>query len=167
VKKKSAGLIMYRFKGKVLEVLLGHMGGPFWAKKDEGAWSIPKGVYENTEDPFAAAQREFKEETGFEPEGNYIELQTLKQPDGKEVKAWAFESDCDPSMIRSNTFELEWPPRSGKISQFPEIDRARWFPTNLAKTKILIGQRGFIDELCEKLEYDSGNERNGFCVEGR
>jgi predicted NUDIX family NTP pyrophosphohydrolase len=167
VKKKSAGLMMYRFKGNVLEVFLAHMGGPFWAKKDEGAWSIPKGEYGDTEDPFAAAKREFKEETGLEPNGNFVELQTLKQPGGKEIKAWAFEGDCDPSGISSNTFELEWPPRSGEISEFPEIDRAEWFPTIAARMKILKGQTGFIDELCEKLGYDSENERVGFRADKR
>jgi predicted NUDIX family NTP pyrophosphohydrolase len=158
---------MYRFKGKVLEVFLGHMGGPFWAKKDEGAWSIPKGEYEDRENPLEAAKREFTEETGLEPDGDFIELQTLKQPGGKVIRAWAFEGDCDPSGIRSNTFELEWPPRSGKISQFPEIDRARWFPTNLARKKILKGQTGFVDELCELLGYDCANERDDFHVEKR
>lgn len=165
MKKKSAGLIMYRFNASVLEIFLGHMGGPFWAKKDEGAWSIPKGEYEETEEPFEAAKREFLEETSIEPSGNFIELQMLKQPSGKQIIAWAFEGNCDPAQVKSNTFELEWPPRSGKISEFPEIDRAEWFSTILAKQKILKGQIGFIDELCKILKYDSINEKDIFTPE--
>lgn len=160
MKKKSAGLLMYRFNASVLELFLVHMGGPFWAKKDDGAWSIPKGEYEEIEDPLGAAKREFLEETGMEPTGNFIELQMLKQPGGKQIKAWAFEGNGDPAQVKSNTFELEWPPRSGNISEFLEIDRAEWFPTTLAKQKILKGQIGFIDELCRILRYDSTNEKS-------
>ena len=149
---------MFRFQASVLELFLVHMGGPFWAKKDDGAWSIPKGEYEESEDPFEAAKREFLEETGIEPTGSFIELQMLKQPSGKTVKAWAFEGNGDPAHLKSNTFELEWPPHSGKLSAFPEIDRAGWFPTLLAKQKILKGQLGFIDELCKLLTYDATRE---------
>jgi predicted NUDIX family NTP pyrophosphohydrolase len=152
MKNKSAGLLMFRFKGEVLELLLCHMGGPFWKKKDSGSWTIPKGECEEGEDPIDTAKREFFEETGFIPEGTFIELTTLKQPGGKQVSAWAFESDCDVSKIKSNTFELEWPPHSGKISTFPEIDRAEWFTIKPAREKILKGQVGFIEELCAILK---------------
>ncbi len=152
--KSSAGLILYRFKNGILEILLGHMGGPFWRKKDEGAWSIPKGEYEPAENALEAAKREFFEETGLKPNGDFIQLTVRKQPGGKRICAWAFEGDADPSKIKSNTFELEWPPRSGRISSFPEIDRAEWFSLPRARRKILRGQIGFIDELCELLKYD-------------
>jgi predicted NUDIX family NTP pyrophosphohydrolase len=152
--KKSAGLLMFRFKDGVLELLLCHMGGPFWKKKDNGAWTIPKGEYDEGEDPFDAAKREFFEETGFTPEGTFIKLTPLKQSGGKLISAWAFEGDCDESKIKSNTFELEWPPHSGKISTFSEIDRAEWFTINLAREKILKGQVGFIEELCAILKND-------------
>lgn len=148
MKKKSAGLLMFHFKNGVLELLLCHMGGPFWKKKDCGAWTIPKGEYEEGENPFDAAKREFLEETGFTPEGTFIKLTPLKQTGGKLISAWAFEGDCDLSKITSNTFEIEWPPHSGRISIFPEIDRAEWFPIILAREKILKGQIGFIEELC-------------------
>jgi predicted NUDIX family NTP pyrophosphohydrolase len=152
MKKKSAGLLMYRFNSGVLEVLLGHMGGPFWEKKDEAAWSIFKGEFEEDESPFDAAKREFLEETGIEPIGNFIELQMIKQPGGKQVYAWAFEGNCDASAVKSNTFELEWPPRSGIMKSFPEIDRAQWFTVAAARKKIVKGQVGFIDELCRLLK---------------
>jgi predicted NUDIX family NTP pyrophosphohydrolase len=152
MKKKSAGLLMFRFKNEVLELLLCHMGGPFWKKKDSCAWTIPKGEYEEGEDPFDAAKREFLEETGITPEGTFIKLTPLKQSGGKEISAWAFESDCDVSKVKSNTFELEWPPHSGKIQHFPEIDRAEWFIISIAHEKILKGQVGFIEELCSVLK---------------
>ncbi len=154
MQKKSAGLLMYRFNGNMLEVFLVHMGGPYWAKKDEGAWSIPKGEYTDDEDPFLAAEREFHEETGIEANGKFIELKMIKQPGGKKIKAWAFQGDCDPTKIKSNTFSMDWPPRSGETAEFPEIDRAEWFPIVKAKEKILKGQIGFIDELCTILNYD-------------
>lgn len=145
--KHSAGLLMYRYRDGVLEVFLVHPGGPFWAKKDLGAWSIPKGEYDPAEDALAAARREFAEETGFSAEGEFIPLTALKQPSGKLISAWAFEGDCDPGAIRSNTFTLEWPPRSGNTKEFPEIDRAGWFPLEEAKVKIIQGQAGFLEEL--------------------
>ena len=118
---------MYRVRNHRLEVLLVHLGGPFWAKKEAGAWFIPKGEVAPSEDEFAAAKREFQEETGFEPHGNFISLGSVKHKGGKTVHAWAFEGDCDPSSIRSNTFSMEWPPRSGNKQDFPEIDRCAVF----------------------------------------
>jgi predicted NUDIX family NTP pyrophosphohydrolase len=147
--KRSAGLLMYRRCNGKLELFLVHPGGPFWAKKDEGAWSIPKGEYSDGEDPLEAAKREFKEETGFEVEGETVELRPVKQSGGKIVHAWAIEGNCDPREIKSNTFSIEWPPRSGATSEFPEIDRADWFEAEAAKKKILSGQVGFIDELVD------------------
>jgi predicted NUDIX family NTP pyrophosphohydrolase len=151
--KKSAGLVLYRFK-KSLEVFLVHPGGPFWSKKDEGAWSIPKGEYEEGEDPFEVAKREFKEETGYEASGDFISLSPLKQPSRKIIIAWALEGDCDADKIKSNTFTMEWPPRSGKYTEFSEVDRAGWFSISVAKIKLLKGQVGFLEQLCEKLVYD-------------
>ena len=145
--KRSAGLLIYRFRQEALEVLLVHPGGPFWAKKNEGAWSIPKGEYAEDEDPFAAAKREFKEETGFDASGEFRFLATIRQPSGKIVSAWAVEGDLDAERIRSNTFTMEWPPKSGKQAEFPEVDRAGWFGVDQARTKILKGQRGFLDAL--------------------
>ncbi|MGA1870186.1 MAG: NUDIX domain-containing protein [bacterium] len=158
--KKSAGLLMYRFKNSRLEVFLVHPGGPFWSKKDEGAWSIPKGEYTDEEEPFDVAKREFKEETGYEADGNFIPLTPIKQPSRKIVTAWAFEGDCDESKTRSNTFTIEWPPHSGKQAEFPEVDRAEWFPIEPAKKKLLKGHVGFIEQLCEKLKYDPNNDSN-------
>ena len=146
--KKSAGLVMYRYSDGRLELFLVHPGGPFWARKDEGAWSIPKGEYLPGEDPLAVARREFAEETGFEAQGEFLELTEIRQPGGKWVKAWAFAGDCDPSLIRSNTFSLEWPPRSGRFADFPEVDRAGWFQPGTARIMILNGQVPLIDELC-------------------
>jgi predicted NUDIX family NTP pyrophosphohydrolase len=153
--RRSAGLIMYRYRDSKLEVLLVHPGGPYWSKKDDRSWSIPKGEYLDDEDPLIAAKREFKEETGYDAKGKFLLLTPRKQPSGKLISAWGFEGDCDASSIRSNTFTMEWPPRSGKQSEFPEVDRAEWFPINLAKKKIIKGHIGFIDELCEILKYDS------------
>ena len=151
--KHSAGILMYRSREDSLEVLLVHPGGPFWAKKDEGAWSIPKGEFNiDTEDPLEAARREFVEETGFTPEGDFISLDTLAQSNMKIVHAWAVEGDCDVAHIKSNTFSMEWPPRSGKQQEFPEVDRAGWFDIETAKTKILKGQTAFIDRLLEQLK---------------
>jgi predicted NUDIX family NTP pyrophosphohydrolase len=145
--KKSAGLLMYRKREGRIEVLLVHPGGPFWAKKDERAWSIPKGEYSAEEDPLEAAKREFKEETGFTAEGDFKQLKPIIQPSGKEVIAWAFEGDCDPAKCKSNTFSMEWPPHSGKQQEFPEIDKAEWFTTDVAKKKILRGQIPFLEQL--------------------
>jgi predicted NUDIX family NTP pyrophosphohydrolase len=145
--KHSAGLLMYRYRNEVQEVFLVHPGGPFWAKKDLGAWSIPKGEYSLEEDALAAARREFTEETGFAAEGEFIPLTPLKQPSGKIISAWAFSGDCDPKAVKSNTFTLEWPPRSGQEQEFPEVDRAGWFTLEEAKVKIIKGQLGFVEEL--------------------
>jgi len=160
--KKSAGLLMYRRRQGGLEVFLVHPGGPFWAGKDEGAWSIPKGEYSPGEDPFEVAKREFQEETGSQPGKDFILLAPRKQPSGKVISAWAMEGDCDASSIKSNTFSMEWPPRSGKQQEFPEVDRAGWFTIQAAKEKILKGQVPFLDELSEILK--EGKEkfkRNG------
>jgi predicted NUDIX family NTP pyrophosphohydrolase len=133
-----------------LEVLLVHLGGPFWAKKDEGSWSIPKGEFEENEDPLTAAMREFEEETGFAVAGSPIPLEPLRQPSGKVVYAWAMKGDLDPARLKSNTFSMEWPPKSGRQQEFPEIDRAEWFTIEPAMQKILKGQAGFLTQLQEK-----------------
>jgi len=151
-RKLSAGLLLYR-RGLqddqiVLEVLLGHMGGPFWAGKDKSAWSMPKGEYQPEEDPFTAAKREFEEEMGSAPPSvAYLELGSLSQPSGKLVTAWAAEADFDVDGAVSNTFELEWPPKSGQMRSFSEIDKARWFTAEVARAKLVKGQRRFIDRL--------------------
>jgi len=152
--KMSSGIVLYRFRDEQRQVFLVHPGGPFWSKKDKGVWSIPKGEYTEDEDAFKAAKREFREETGYEAEGNFIQLASIKQPGGKTVSAWAFEGDCDAGKINSNTFSMEWPPRSGKQAEFPEVDRAQWFPIETAKIKLLKGQTGFIAQLCEVLGHD-------------
>ncbi len=152
--KKSAGILMYRLRNEVLEVLLVHPGGPYWAKKDLGSWSIPKGEYTDTKDPFNVAKREFEEETSFQVDGDFTPLTPLEQPSGKIVSAWTVEGDCDASKIKSNTFLMEWPPRSGKKQEFPEVDRAEWFTIDTAKKKLLKGQVGFIEELCKLLKYE-------------
>lgn len=152
--KKSAGILVYRAKEDQLEVLIAHMGSPWWAKKDKGAWSIPKGEYED-EEPLAAAKREFKEELGLEaPAGEYIELGEIKQKNNKLVTAWAVEADVDVSRTRSNTFKLEWPPRSGQIQEYPEIDRAEWFGLAEAAVKIIPEQATFLERLAKKLGAD-------------
>jgi len=148
MKKQSAGLLMYRRRSGLLQILLVHPGGPFWAKKDIASWSIPKGEYSEGEDPFSVAKREFEEETSFPPRGlAFTPLTSLRQPSGKIVHAWAVEGDCDASAVKSNSFSIEWPPHSGKIQEFPEVDRAEWFAIDEAKLKILTGQRGFLEEL--------------------
>jgi predicted NUDIX family NTP pyrophosphohydrolase len=151
-RKLSAGLLLYRCVNQdnaiVLEVLLAHMGGPLWARKDDGAWSIPKGEYEPGEDPFAAAKREFEEELGTaHPSVVYRDLGSLSQPGGKLVTAWAAEADFDAAGAVSNTFELEWPPRSGQMRSFPEIDKASWFTVEVARVKLVRGQQPLIDRL--------------------
>ena len=151
---RSCGILLYRYENKMLQVMLAHPGGPFWAKKDEGAWSIPKGIVEGDEEPLAAAKREFGEETGHEIDGDFLDLGELRQPSRKIVHAWAIESDFDVNALKSNTFSLEWPKHSGKIFAYPEIDRAEWFGIDEAKTKILKGQAGFIDRLAEITGYD-------------
>ena len=143
---------MYRRRQGIVEVLLAHMGGPYWAKKDLGAWSIPKGEYSPGEDPLAAGRREFEEETGVSVSGEFTALIPIKQSGGKIVHIWAIEGDCDASSIRSNTFLMEWPPRSGRQQAFPEIDRAEWFTLDIAKDKVTKGQRGFIEQLGRLLQ---------------
>jgi predicted NUDIX family NTP pyrophosphohydrolase len=143
----SAGILLYRLCKGALEVFLVHPGGPYWRNKDVGAWSIPKGLLEEGDDELAAAKREFEEETGSPVDGEFIELTPLKQPSGKVVHAWAVEGDIDASSVRSNTFPMEWPPRSGKMQAFPEVDRGGWFTLDLAREKMLNGQRGFLDQL--------------------
>jgi predicted NUDIX family NTP pyrophosphohydrolase len=146
--KLSAGLLLYRVRDDVVEVLIGHPGGPFWARKDDGAWSIPKGEYAQGEDPWAAAQREFEEEIGLPPPvGPRIEFPPLKQPSGKIITAFAVRGDLDLADAHSNTFELEWPRGSGRVQAFPEIDRVDWFPVARARTKLLSGQRPVLDRL--------------------
>ena len=145
--RKSAGIVLYRRRAGRVEVLLAHPGGPFWAKKDAGAWTIPKGEFDDTEDALAAAQREFLEEIGFAPAGPFTALTPRRQPSGKTIHAWAAEGDCDAAAIRSNAFSMEWPPRSGKQQEFPEIDRAEWLAIPAAREKLLAGQRPFLDEL--------------------
>ena len=146
-KVNSAGILVYRLHAAAPEVFLVHPGGPFWARKDAGAWSIPKGEYERGADALEAARREFNEETGFSIAGNFIMLEPLKQRSGKTVHAWAVEGDLDATAITSNLFSMEWPPRSGKQQQFPEVDQGAWFTLSTAKEKILAGQRVFLDEL--------------------
>jgi predicted NUDIX family NTP pyrophosphohydrolase len=144
----SAGLLVFRRRNGQLEVLIVHPGGPFWAKKDAGAWSVPKGEYVDTDDPWAAACREFAEELGqAPPQGTVIDLGVLRQPSGKKVQCFAVEGDLDVSDVRSNEFELEWPPRSGKLQSFPEVDRAAWVTPVAARTMLLKGQVEFLDRL--------------------
>jgi predicted NUDIX family NTP pyrophosphohydrolase len=143
----SAGLLMHRAAPGGPEVLLVHPGGPFFRNKDEGAWSIPKGEAEPDEDLLAAAQREFREETGIMPSGPFAALSPIRQKSGKLVHAWAFRGDCDPAAIQSNTFVMEWPPRSGKQAEFPEVDRAEFFDLPTARRKINPAQAALIDEL--------------------
>lgn len=142
---------MYRRKADKVEVFLVHPGGPFWAKKDLGTWSIPKGECLPDEDPLAVAQREFEEETGVEVSGNFELLGEERQPGGKIVTVWTVEGDCNPAGLRSNTFQMEWPPRSGKVAEFPEIDRWEWFCLDEARKRILPGQRTFLEMLAEIL----------------
>ena len=149
----SAGLLMFRRKGGTLEVLLVHLGGPFFARKDEGAWTIPKGEAGPDEDLLTRAQIEFEEELGIQPHGNWIELGSIKQKGGKTVHAWAFEGDLPDSFeLKSNTFEMEWPPRSGKLKQFPEIDRADFFAEEVGRRKINPAQIILLDRLRERLD---------------
>jgi predicted NUDIX family NTP pyrophosphohydrolase len=145
--KQSAGLLIYRFRHGTLEVFLVHPGGPYWARKDAGSWSIPKGELGPEEDALEAAKREFEEETGFQATGPFIPLSSLKQPGGKLVHAWAAPGDFPAAAIKSNLFTLEWPPRSGKKQDFPEIDRAEWFSLDEAREKILKGQADFLTQL--------------------
>jgi predicted NUDIX family NTP pyrophosphohydrolase len=149
---KSAGLLMFRRTpaGEV-EVLLAHPGGPYWRNKDAGAWSLPKGEYEDPEEPLAAALREWREETGFDATPPYLPLGEAKLKSGKRITAWAFEGDCDPSALAGNTFEIEWPPKSGRMQSFPEVDRVQWFDLNEARERIHAAQSAFIDRLEKSL----------------
>ena len=145
--KTSAGILMYRRAGRALQVLLVHPGGPFWARRDAGAWSIPKGEYQPSEDPLAAATREFAEELGATPQGEFSPLGEVVQRGGKRVIAWAVAGDFDTGTLVSNTFEMEWPPKSGRRRVFPEVDRAEWFSVDAAREKILPAQQPLIDRL--------------------
>jgi predicted NUDIX family NTP pyrophosphohydrolase len=153
--KRSAGVLLYRRRASALEVFLVHPGGPFWARKDQGAWTLPKGEYGADEEPLAAAQREFREETGFVAAGNFIELGSVRQKSGKIVTAWAVEGDCNPADLVSNTCEVEWPPRSGKKVEVPEIDRGRWYDLAAAHRYIREEQRQFLDTLVSSLRAGS------------
>ena|ERR1700730_9279493 len=149
--KVSAGLVMYRKRGSQLEVLLVHLGGPFWANKDAGAWFLPKGEVNPGEDEFSAAKREFQEETGLRPDGAFLTLGSVKLKSGKKVAAWAFEGDGDPASVRSNTFQMEWPPRSGKTQEFQEIDRAAFFTIQAAREKMHAAEFEFLSRLADVL----------------
>jgi predicted NUDIX family NTP pyrophosphohydrolase len=149
-KKQSAGLLMFRRSPVGLEVFLVHPGGPYWQKKDEGAWTIPKGEFDGDEAPLVAAQREFAEETGFTPHPPFFEFGSIRQKSGKTVFAWAFEGDCDPTELVSNTCEIEWPPRSGKQLTIPEVDRGAWFTLADARRFLREEQHAFLDRLSER-----------------
>jgi predicted NUDIX family NTP pyrophosphohydrolase len=151
--RTSAGLLLYRRRGPRVEVLIGHMGGPFWVRKDDAAWSIPKGEYAAGDDAFAAALREFEEDLGSPaPAGDFLALGEVKQSGGKVLTVWAAEGDLDAATARSNTFPLEWPPRSGRIQEFPEIDRAAWLSVEEARTKLVRGQVPLLDRLLAALD---------------
>ena len=145
--KTSAGILLYRWRRSGLEVFLVHPGGPFWAGKDQGAWTIPKGEFAAAEEPLAAARREFAEETGFAPDGEAVALQPIRQAGGKLVQAFAIEGEADPARLESNRFVIEWPPRSGRRQAFPEVDRAGWFGLAEARQKLLASQHGLLDQL--------------------
>ena len=160
----SAGILLFRVREERPQVLLVHPGGPFWSGKDEGAWSIPKGVFEEHESPLEAAKREFKEETGFEVAGyemagQFIDLGTIRQPSKKIVHVWALASDLDATLATSNKFTMQWPKNSGIMKEFPEIDKAEWFDVEKARIKILKGQAGFIDRLLEAIKLDAREKR--------
>ena len=152
IKKQSAGILVYRIVKKKPEVFLVHPGGPFWKNKDAAAWSIPKGEFDSDESALDAGQREFEEETGIRLKGKFIELQPVKQKSGKTVYAWAHEGDIDATSIRSNSFEIEWPPKSGKKSSFPEIDKAEWFDIKTGKEKINAYQKNLLEQLEDLLK---------------
>lgn len=154
--RHSAGILMYRRHAGQTEVLLIHPGGPFWSRKDEGAWSIPKGEFTAEERPLDAAKREFQEETGFTVSGEFTALEPIKQAGGKIVHAWVIEGDCDAAAAKSNTFSMEWPPRSSQWQTFPEVDRAGWFPLEQADVKILTSQRPLLDQFRRLLKDHTG-----------
>ena len=147
--KSSAGIVLYRKRHGILEIFLVHPGGPYWARKDDGAWSIPKGEYGQGEEALRAAQREFLEETGVEVSGPFLALAPVRQPSGKIITAWAVEGDLDPTRLRSNRFSLEWPPKSGVMQSFPEVDRGAWFSLQDARAKLSPGQRPILQALAE------------------
>jgi predicted NUDIX family NTP pyrophosphohydrolase len=151
IKKQSAGILLYRSSDPETEVLLVHPGGPFWKNKDDGAWTIPKGEFEESEEPLAAAIREFKEETGFVIQGEFKALDPIQQKAGKVVYAWAIEGDIDAAKVKSNFFEMEWPPKSGKKQSFPELDKACWFTLSKGREKINAAQAPLLDQLSEML----------------
>jgi predicted NUDIX family NTP pyrophosphohydrolase len=155
-KKKSAGLLLFRETVAGVEVLLVHPGGPFWARTDDGSWSIPKGEFAEDEEPLSAAKREFEEETGVPPAGDFLRLEPLRQPSGKVVFAWALSSDFDPTSLKSNMYSMEWPPKAGHQQEFPEVDRAAWFEVHSARRKILKGQAPFLDQLLERVQGTQG-----------
>ena len=150
--KKSTGILLYRIKNERLELFLVHPGGPFWKKKDLGAWSIPKGEFLDSEDPLEAAKREFEEETNCVLTGNFIPLTPVKQKAGKLIYAWAIQGDIDAASVSSNFFSMEWPPGSGKMQQFPEVDKGEWFESEIAKQKINPAQSSFIDEIINTIQ---------------
>lgn len=150
--RKSAGILLYRRNGKEVEYFLVHPGGPFWKNKDVGAWSVPKGEFEDDEDALSAARREFEEETGIAVDGNFIELTPVKQKSGKMIYAWACEGDLDHNIIQSNTFSIEWPPKSGKFIEIPEVDKGGWFIYEEAIVKLIPGQVAILDELRAKIK---------------
>jgi predicted NUDIX family NTP pyrophosphohydrolase len=158
-KKLSAGILLYRIRSHVIQVLLVHPGGPFWAKRDDGAWSIPKGEYDEETDSLEAAKREFHEETGYEIQGDPVPLIPVRQPSGKVISVWAVEGELDATSIRSNGFQMEWPPKSGQHQEFPEVDRADWFDLSTAPRKILPGQHPFLAQLKQMVQkrLDSGS----------
>jgi predicted NUDIX family NTP pyrophosphohydrolase len=154
--KVSAGVLLYRRRNGTLEVLLVHLGGPFWTKKDAGAWFVPKGEVNSGEEELAAARREFAEETGLAADGELLELGSVKHKSGKKVSAWAMEGDCDPAALRSNTFQMEWPPKSGKKKEFPEIDRADFFGVEAAREKMHPSEFAFVERLADFLARKHG-----------
>jgi predicted NUDIX family NTP pyrophosphohydrolase len=161
VPKRSAGLLLYRDPGGGIEVLLVHLGGPLWARRDEGAWTVPKGEHSDAEDPAAAAEREFAEELGSPPPaGDRRDLGEVRQSGGKWTRLWALRGDFDVSTVKSNNFEMEWPPRSGRLRSFPEVDRARWFALPEARTKLLSSLTPFLDRLATSLETDGQEDQN-------
>lgn len=163
-KKHSAGLLLFRERSDGLEVLLVHPGGPFWSGKDDGAWSVPKGELEEGEDALQAAKREFSEETGAAPPaGDPLPLDPVRQPSGKTVHVWALRGEFDVTALKSNTFSMEWPPKSGQQQQFPEVDRGAWFPVLEAARKIMKGQLPLLEQLHRRLSPDSpeGTDSNG------
>ncbi|MGB7878377.1 MAG: NUDIX domain-containing protein [Ilumatobacteraceae bacterium] len=157
--RRSAGIVLYRLVDGRVEVLLGHMGGPFWARKDAGAWTIPKGEYDANDDALATARREFEEEVGMPvPATSFVDLGEVRQSGGKVVRAFAADGDLDAATAVSNTFEIEWPPKSGRVQTFPELDRVEWFELDTARTKIIAAQRAFLDRLLDHLS-DQVNAR--------